>query len=85
MPSEMEGSHRAGRSLKDVVVGSKAEAAAQRERAQHGAAAAGRRGQAVQLKRAHKTAEAESKEERAISEDVMLVSCALVMAGARIE
>ena len=37
----MEGAHRGGRSQKDVVVGSKATAAAQRRRAQSGAAAAG--------------------------------------------
>ena len=53
-----------------MVVGSKAEAAAQRERAQHGAAATGRRRQAVQLKRAHNKAEAKSKEEKAISKEV---------------
>jgi hypothetical protein len=46
------------------------QAVSQRERAQHGAAAAGDgRGQAVQLNRAHKTAEAKIKEEKAISKE----------------
>ena len=70
----MEGAHRAGRSLKDAVIGSKAEAAAKRRRAQHGAAAAARRGQAVQLARAgnstHDGNEPKSKEDKAIDKEV---------------
>ena len=66
----MEGAHRAGRALKDAVVGSKAEAAAQRRRAQSGAAAAARRGQAVQLARARQTTGADSKEDKAIAKEV---------------
>jgi hypothetical protein len=67
-------------SLKDVVGGSEAEAAAQREGAQHdGAAAAGRPGQARQL-------QAKSKEEMAISKEVkraMKQGNALVQATCR--
>ena len=47
----MEGAHKGGRTLKQVVVGSKAEATACRQRAQQGAAAAGRLGQAVKRAR----------------------------------
>ena len=68
--STMEGAHGAGRVLKDVVVGSKAEAAAGRERAQQGAAAAARRGQAVLLARARKATGVECDEKDAISKEV---------------
>ena len=44
----MEGAHKRQRQLTDVLVGDKAEADTRRLRAQHGAAAAGRRGQSIQ-------------------------------------
>ena len=44
----MEGAHKGGRSLKGVVLGSKAAAASQRKRTSGGAAAAARKGQVVQ-------------------------------------
>ena len=62
----MEGAHRGGRRVKGGVVGSKSEASARQKRAQCGAAASGRRGQAVQIARA-KVAEA-SSEDKAVEE-----------------
>jgi hypothetical protein len=74
----MEGSHRGGRSLKDVVVGSKEVAAAQRQRAQQGAAATGRRGQAVQLARMGTQDDVIEKEvERAMTQGTSLVQAAV--------
>ena len=70
--AEMEGAHRGGHMLKDVVVGSSDTAAVHRRHAQKGAAAAARRGQAVQVARAQ-NAKAKSKasaEEVAISREV---------------
>ena len=64
----MEGAHRGGRRVKGGVVGSKSEASARQKRAQCGAAASGRRGQAVQIARA-KVAEA-SSEDKAVEEEV---------------
>ena len=64
----MEGAHRAGRSLKDVIVGSKATAKLQRGRAQQGVAAAGRRAQAVQIARG--TTNEKSAEDKAIDKEV---------------
>ena len=52
----MEGAHKRQRQLSDVLVGDKAEADTKRLRAQHGAAAAGRRGQSIQAARARKGA-----------------------------
>ena len=54
--------------MKGGVVGSKSEASARQKRAQCGAAASGRRGQAVQIARA-KVAEA-SSEDKAVEEEV---------------
>ena len=48
----MEGAHKRQRQLNDMIVGDKEEAAAKRRRTQHGAAAAGRRGQSIQAKQA---------------------------------
>jgi len=66
----MEGGHSRGRRLKDVVVGSKAEAATRRRRAQQGVAAAGRRGQAVQLARAERADASKTKKDKAIAKEV---------------
>jgi hypothetical protein len=44
----MEGAHKRQRQLSEVIVGDNKEAASKRRRAQHGAAAAGRRGQTIQ-------------------------------------
>jgi hypothetical protein len=67
----MEGAHRGGRTLKNVVVGAKETTNAQRKRAQHGAAAAARHGQAVKLARARSTKpSANSKEDKAIAKEV---------------
>ena len=48
----MDGAHRGGRTVNGVVKGSKAVATGNRQRAQNGAGAAGRRGQTVQRARA---------------------------------
>ena len=68
----MEGTHKRGRSLKDVVVGSREEAAMQRQRAQEGAAAAGRVGEAVKRARATSTStsSAQAKRDRQIQAEV---------------
>jgi hypothetical protein len=68
---KMDGEHRGGRKLKDVVVGSKKAAADQRERAQGGAAAAARKGQVVRRAKAAAAARAKpSAEEAAIEKEV---------------
>ena len=61
----MEGAHRGQRTLKEGVVGSKDEVTVQRRRAQNGAAAAGRRGQAVNVALAGKKLTT-SKEDAAV-------------------
>ena len=66
----MEGVHKGGRTLKDVVVGSKAEAARRRQQAQQGAAAAGRVGQAVKRARENSTPSTTSKEDKEIAAEV---------------
>ena len=66
----MEGAHKGGRTLKEVVVGSKAEAAARRQRAQQGAAAAGRVGQAVKRAREKSSPSANSKEDKEVAAEV---------------
>ena len=66
----MDGAHKGGRTLKEVVVGSKAEAAARRQRAQQGAAAAGRVGQAVTRAREKSSLSVKSKEEKEIAAEV---------------
>jgi len=77
----VDGAHRRGRTLKDVVVGSKQDAAEQRKLAQRGAAAAGRRGQAVQLARAQATAQQDAAIDkevtRAMKQGTGLVQAAL--------
>ena len=68
-----EGAHRGGRTLKDVVLDSKATAKQQRERAQHGAAASARKGQLVQRAQAAaaaKKAVRGSAEDAAIAKEV---------------
>ena len=52
MPRVTESVHVGGQAVNGGLVSSKQTAVAQRKRAQHGAASAGRRGQAVQLARA---------------------------------
>ena len=49
MPRVIEGVHVGGQAVNGGLVGSKQIAVVQRKRAQHGAAAAGRRGQAVHV------------------------------------
>ena len=69
----MEGAHRGGRTLTEVVVGSKATAKEQRQRAQRGAAAAARKGQLVQRARAAAAAKKQtrsSEEDAAIAKEV---------------
>ena len=67
----MDGEHRGGRKLKDVVAGSKTVAADQRKRAQRGAAAAARKGQVVRRAIAASAARAKpSAEEAAIEKEV---------------
>ena len=66
----MEGAHRGQRTLKEGVVGSKDEVTVQRRRAQHGAAAAGRRGQAVNVALAGKKLTT-SKEDAAVEKEVV--------------
>ena len=79
----MEGAHTGGRALKaGVVVGSKASAKEQRQRAQSGAAAAGRRGQATKLVRTSE--KNQSKQGAAIAKEVaraMKQGSALVQAA----
>ena len=49
----MEGAHKQQRLVSDaIIVGDKVEAAKRRRRAQHGAAAAGRRGESIKVARA---------------------------------
>ena len=66
----MEGAHRGQRTLKEGVVGSKDEVTVQRRRAQNGAAAAGRRGQAVNVARAEREL-TKSKEDAAVEKEVV--------------
>ena len=66
----MEGAHNSGRTLKEVVVGSKVDAAAQRQRAQQGAGASGRVGQAVKRAREKSTSSTKSKEDKEIAAEV---------------
>ena len=58
----MEGAHKSGRAASGVVVGDRSTATAQRQRAQQGAAASGRIGQAVRLERATKSAKRKAKD-----------------------
>ena len=79
MSRATEGQHAGARLVKGGLVGSKLVARLQRERAQCGAAAAGRRGQAVQ----HALG-ASTKEQRAVAKEVKLAmqqSAALVAAS----
>ena len=72
LAAAMEGEHRGGRRVKGGVIGSKSDAAALRRCAQRGAAAAARRGQAVQLARATQgpCSAATLKDKKAIQKEV---------------
>ena len=74
MPRVTEGVHVGGQAVNGGLVGSKQTAVAQRKRAQHGAASAGRRGQAVQLARAtlSKEAKEQQHEQQAVAKEVQV-------------
>ena len=77
MRTAMEGAHAQQRQLRDVLVGDAAEAAATRQRVQRGVAAAGRKGQAMQITTNKVPAEVRKEVAKAMQTGAALVQASI--------